>query len=269
MAVTEFYESRKMHLTAEGTTVMRVFTCTATDWNAGGDAGTTLPIVGDPWDVDIIRYDLRVTDINVYWLDNTNCRIEILYSTAGLSHSTHVPDAVSSKVEEFAMSTQPEVITDKYTDFTTGDRPSWGLAWEAASAGRKAADAPPITVHKANMTYSYKCNVSSWSYDTIRDAVGRINDSDMLVQWKSRVPGSLNRDAIYDATGDDTGKWLFHDFSARAVGDKNWELSLTFLYNDFGWNSPESVPINLYGTFDPFDLPWPTDLYDRQDEGLR
>jgi len=259
MAVTEHYTSREMHITKDGTTLTRIYTCTATDWNAQID----IPQVGDYWSEDIDRLDLRVTDVTCYWLSNTNCRVEVLYSSKGVSHRTNIPDKFSSYEHSFDLTTSPRVVA-KYWDATTSSVKVWAEEWTGDDDAL-----PELEKYFPHMTFSYKCNVSSWDYTTIMNSIGKVNDADMIVQWKARVPTKYNRDTHYDATGDDTGKWLFSGFTANTVGDANSELTFTFLYDPIGWNTPYGVSVNLYGTFSPFDLPFPDDVSTDVDDGIR
>ncbi len=131
MAVTELYTSRAMHITTAGTTITQIYTCSDDDLNAWGDDVTPLPVLGLPWSP--YREDLRVTDIRTWWLNNKNCRVEVLYSTQGLAYPRNLPDKTSSITTLFDFSYEPIILNnqdDKYWDYTDnageGGWTTWG-----------------------------------------------------------------------------------------------------------------------------------------------
>jgi len=162
MAVTEDYTSRGMHITKEGTTITQLYTCSDDDINAWGDGVTALPILGLPWSP--YREDLRVTDIRTWWLNNKNARVEVLYSTQGLSYPRNLPDKMSSITTVFDFNYEPLQLNlqdDKYYDFVDTAWTTWGIkfsvkytAWaaEAQVAGYIRTNDYVIYLCKENHT---------------------------------------------------------------------------------------------------------------------
>ncbi len=291
MAVTELYTSREMHITKEGTALTQIFTCSDTDLNNWGDGTTALPIIGQAWST--VREDLRVTDIRTWWLNNKNCRVEALYSTVGLAYRSHLPDKTSSITSEFDFSLVTEDAT-RYWNYhpTTSDErvvKIWADVWEAASANNTVDNVPPLQVLKPSIVHTLTFNIEQWKFSEIRRLIGTVNDADFIKEIiYKRIdgkPGTKPHWEPDDATGVDTGQWLFAGFNSRQVGDGNCEIVATFIYS-FGfildetqtdeknkypnmWNKPYGVTAYLYRRANFKNLPLPDDTDDDIDDGLR
>lgn len=254
MSITELWTSREMHITKDGTTITRYFTCTYDDWNAGTDGTTILPVIGDTW--NDVRPDLRVTDVRLYWIDNLNCRIECLYSTKGMGFREGETDKVASVRDSFDFSVQA-ISGMKFHDTDTNAQ-----EWPALYGSE---DAPDLIWYRPNITYTQKMYLSNWNFTTVKNAIGKVNNSDFISQYYVDVEG----DSV-DITGDDTGKWLFAGFNASQIRQGVYEILMTFLYNDEGWNTPHGASnIKMYGTANFSSLPFPTDTATEIDDGLR
>lgn len=317
MAVTELYTSREMHITKEGTTLTQIYTCTDTDLNAWGDGVTALPILGLAWSP--YREDLRVTDIRTWWLNNKNCRVEVLYSTQGLAYPRNLPDKQSSVTTMFDFSYEPIQLNnadDKYWDFldaegagapsTWGEKfkvkfPSWvtdtgylagngrendsviykcilahtssaadepGTGADYATYWEMIVELPPVPEPGPSITMTEKMNLTGWNWNDIINTIGKVNNTDWL---KSYIKILKNRRVSWiDITGDDTGKWLFAGFHCDEIGYRNYEITLHYIYNAAGWNTPYGIAIGLYQTANFISvLPYPVNPDDTVDDGLR
>jgi len=265
MAVVELYTSREMHITKVGTTIARFFSCSDTDWNAGGDDTTTLPVIGDKW--SDARPDLCVTDKTVRWRSNTECVVEVTYSRGGFNYPNNLPDTRSSIEETFDFSVQPIQLIgeDSFWDFTNSTSKSWRVHFQETYEGKEP---PPVPQPGPHVVWTAKMNVSQWSWNTIKDSLGKVNDRDTLAQYVS----SITRPNVWtDVTGDDTGFWLFVGFNATQIGNDNIQLLQTFQHSGVHkWNKPYSVAaMNIYQTANLLALPWPETEDDTVDDGLR
>lgn len=255
MAIAELYISREMHITKEGTTVSRYFSCSDSDWNAWTDGTTELPRIGDTWSDD--RPDLRVTDIRNRWRSNKECEVEVTYSKTGMSFREAETDKVASMRDTFDFSVQA-VSGMKFHD-TDDNAKEWPALYGSE-------DAPDLIWYRPNITYSIKMYLSNWQWNTVKDSIGKVNSADMMKQYYQKTG-----EDVVDITGDDTGKWLLAGFNATQTSQGVYEIVMQFLYNDEGWNTPHGVSssIKMYDTVDFNDLPWPTDNDTDIDDGLR
>jgi hypothetical protein len=256
MAVVELFTSREMHITKEGTTLTRYFSCSNTDWNAGGDGTTTLPIIGDTF--SDARPDLRVTDIRNRWRTNLECEVEVTYSKQGMSFRNRETDKVASMRDDFDFGVQA-VNALKFHD-TDGNAKEWPALYGDE-------DAPDLIWYRPSITYTAKMYLSNWDWNRVKDTIGKVNSSDFIKQYYIKK----GEEESIDISGDDTGKWLFSGFNATQVSQGVYEIIMQFQYNDEGWNTPHDVSstIKMYGTADFNLLPWPTDYDTTIDDGLR
>lgn len=264
MAVTELYTTREMHITKEGTTVTRYFTCSNVDFNNGGDGTITLPVVGDIWSDS--RPDLRVTDVRVYWLSNENCRYEATYSTRGMASREQRVNKVSSMRDVFDFNTQTVDVTAGGFKDTDGNPQIWADLWAAEGGNNTVENAPPLVRYVPNIVWTSIIYQENWIWNDVKDAFGKVNNTDFLKQYY------IEHGQKVDVTGDDTGKWLFAGFNATEVSEGVYELTMMFLYDDDGWNTPYGISSStkMYGTANfRTALPWPTDKDDYVDDGLR
>ncbi len=261
MAVSENYKSRQLHITDEGTVLKQFFNATAEDWT---DENPDIPKVNDYW---LNRLDLIVTDVWVTWLDNTNCFIEVVYSTKGNVYRKKRADKVASVDETFDFSVSVEDAS-KYWDEDAEAPAIWSETW-VANGGHEEDDVPPLSIYKPKLAFIQKMYLSTWDFNTIVNAIGKINSSDWIRQMV-RVEGRSRRNLFYDKTGDDTGLWLFAGFKAEQVGDANIEVTMEFIYSFEGWNTPYGVPgVYLYETTNFNALPFPTDRDNKTDDTIR
>lgn len=275
MAVIEIYTSREMHITKEGTTITQIFSCSNTDWNAGGDGTTTLPIIGEKW--SDARPDLCVTDIHNRWRSNLECIVEVTYSRGGFNYPHSLPDTRSSLEETFDFSFQPIQLIDEdpFWDFvsvdsdtgTAGTETAWKTHYRITYPS-KGIEPNPVPEPAPHIVWTIKMNVSTWSWVTIKNALGKVNDVDFLKQYrvtKSRPP------AWEDETENDSGFWLFVGFNAVQIGSGNIQVTYIFLHSGVRkWNEPWGVTdMNMYQKMNFWDLPFPEGEDDTVDEGLR
>lgn len=264
MAVTEDWPSRGMHITSEGTTITQIYTCSDDDINAGGDGTTALPILGKAWSP--YREDLRVTDIRYWWLNNKNARVEILYSTVGLSYPRHLPDKLSSVKPIFDFDYTPITLAegDTYWDYVAGESKEWTIAYQAVYPGKPIPSVPAVFPH---ISMTEKMNLTTWDWNDIESKIGKVNEKDFIAAWESERRG--RKVSWIDITGDDTGKWLFAGFHCEELGYQNYEVALVFLYDGVLWNKPYGVTTNMYEVTDFSGLPYPNNPDDTVNDGLR
>ncbi len=275
MAVVELYDSREQHITKIGSTTTRLFSCSDEDWNRKppGDGVIALPLIGDKWSDD--RPDLCVTDIRNRWRSNTECVVTAIYSRGGFSYPQALADTRSSIEETFDFSFQPIQLIgeDTFWDFVTVDstteKPGTGKKWKTHFQETYAnIEPPPVPEPGSHIILTSKMNVSTWSWNTIKDSIGKVNDADLIIQYKQ----AITRPPVWkDVTGNDTGYWLFTGFNATQIGNDNIQLMLTFQHSGIDvWNRPYGVKaMNMYETADFLQLPFPTGESDTVDDGLR
>ncbi len=260
MAVVEQFDSRKMHITDEGTVLTQFFNALADDWAAADPA---IPVVGDTWPD---RPDLVVTDVWLTWLDNTNCMIEAVYSTIGGVFKGKRANKISGVKDDFNFSL---VVDDasQYIDQDSGDPAVWSETWTADAAANNEDNTPPLSVFKPALTVTRTMYLPTWQFNDIAFAIGKINNSDWLNQTITLYSGTIP--FTYDVTGDDTGKWLFSGYDAVQVGIESVQITMEFIYNFDGWNNPYGVTAFLYSSANFNGLPFPTDRDDRSNNALR
>ena len=275
MAVTENYKSRQMHITKEGTTITQIFDCIGNDLQFAGTNG--LPLIGTPW--DLYRSDLRCSDIRIIWKDNINATVEALFSSDGRWHKENQPDKISSIRNTFDFVVEEKEI-ESYKNWVDGGEPKdWAAEYAAEYNSQNGADpttTPKLSKYYTNITFTERMNVPHWSWDAIRNIVGRVNSSDFLRQMKLQYP---NRDIEYDVTGDDTGNWLCAGVHVETVGDENAEVTITYLYKEqpdgtnAGWqnevNGNVKITTNMYEAANFFQRTLPTSNDNTSDDALR
>lgn len=262
MTVKESFESRKMHITDEGTTLTQVFSAVADDWI---NADPAIPVIGDYWES---RPDLIVTDVWLYWLDNINCRIEAVYSTKGGTYREKRADKTASVQENFNFSLTVDDAANYIDQLSEPTQPKiWAEVWAADHAANTKENVPPLSIYKPTLTFTREMYLSGWLFNTIADAIGTVNSSDWIKQTVNVWDGK--RDVFYDITGDDTGKWLFSGYDASKEGDLNVKVIMEFTYSFTGWNKPHGVAANLYPTYDFNALPFPKDVNNKVDDTIR
>ncbi len=260
MAVVEQFNSRKMHITDEGTVLTQFFKATAEDWAAADPA---IPKVGDVWPD---RTDLVVTDVWQTWLDNVNTMIEVVYSTIGGVFKGKRANKSSGVKDDFNFSLTVE-DGSQYVDQVSGDATTWSVVWAAADPSATEDNAAPLSIFKPALTVTRTMYLTTWDFNDIAFAIGKINNSDWLKQTKIFYSGIIP--FAYDVTGDDTGKWLFSGYDAVQVGIESVQVTMEFIYNFDGWNNPYGVAANLYSFANFNGLPFPVERTDVPDNSLR
>jgi len=254
--IKESYQSRELHVTKDGTTLQQYFTINSQDFYLWYDQYTRLPVIGDFW---AAMPTLICSDINVRWLSQDKATVEALYSTRGEGAISAVPDKVSSMRYRFSIVSTQEQIKS-YRNTTDRIQYDWPVTWGAAK-GMDIDLAPALYKNAAGIALTIDVYLSKWNFGTVADNIGKINETDFLKQMVQARPNN-RKITEFDATGDDTGLWLFNGCNVETVGKGNAQLSYLFLQNSEGWNTTDGVETGHIESFNFFDLPWPDDTND-------
>ncbi len=263
MAITEDWNSREIHNTHEATTLIRIFTMTTSDWESGGDGTITLPVVGQALDAD--HEDIRVTDIKCAWLNNTDCRATYTYSTRGFFNKSKRADKITSNVDSFNFTLGSD-SGENFKNFL-GIEKQWSVLWTASGGDRTPENAPPLLKYTPQIVWTQRMYLSTWDFGLIADRVGTINSAPFLKEYLNEQISRRGGSIIY--ISGDTWKWLFAGFESTEVGYNRHEISMSFVFNDDGWNTPYGVTTNMYATYDFNLLPKPNDENSSWDLSLR
>ena len=246
MAISEYYTSRTMHITADGVTVDVSLTMTWEDFSFGYDSNWTLPDIGDSIEVLMLdglrnRDDLRCTDIQTVVLDNVNCRVNYLFSTESTDGRREREDQIASW--DFKYSTEMEICSDDVYFQTNAAGSSftqkkWSEEWVDTYGG--SADYSPPTfsryVPKLMLTLNiFGSSLYSSAFQTYLE--GRVN-SVSFYKWiydkldeAGRIPaGSEAPDSS------DVGYWLCMDADMERKRYNCFNYNFIFEYNNIGWN---------------------------------
>ena len=268
MAVKELFNSRKLHVTHEARTIVKKYACTTADWANGGDSNITFPNIGDEFSDD--NDDLRVTDITVDWRDNTNIFVNITYSTRGFFSHSNRADKISSIVDSFDMNVSVESADKTFTNFA-GVIVDWPALWAAQGGSNTVDNAPPLAKYVPDVVWRQKMYVTEWNFDEMSAMVGTINATPFLPDYTTSTyvytQGSGNQTVI--ASNSDVHKWLFAGFQTTDVGYQRQEITMTFLFNRKGWNTPYGFQTVMYIQADFGVLPRPNNEDDTWDLGIR
>jgi len=145
------------------------------------------------------------------------------------------------------------------------NEPGTGALW--TDVWEPLIELPPVPKPAANIVMVEKMNLNTWDWNAIKNTIGKVNESDWLKAYIKKLRD--RRIAWVDVTGDDTGKWLFSGFHCDEIGYRNYEVTLTYIYNYDGWNTPYSLTLGIYETANFDVLPYPDDPDDTVNDGLR
>jgi len=240
MAVIESVNSRQFHSTKEGATITQIFHCLGTDLPYAGING--LPLVGYYW--QSYTSELRCTDIQVFWLDGSNCRVEALYSTRGSEYIEERPNKIPSWRCGFDFSVEGTDL-DTYLEYATNNTTNWEAEYWAVK-GEGIPPAPPVTVYKPKIIYWDRIFLPGFSFTRMKNLIGGVNNQDFLKQLRDYYQGQRPIPYYVEDTADDTGHWLLAAMKVDMVGQDNWEIYVEYWFSYDGWNSPYNVPINYY-----------------------
>ncbi len=245
MAITEFWDSQEMHVTAEGSTATRVFTCTWADALAGTDGIFVLPVIGNFWSPE--RQDLRCTDLDLKALGRVNVRVTAFFSTEKSSvRRKRREDHVASWEENFELYLEETPVTTYY-DTVAEEYKSWEKQWTGD------VDKRPELFHllpKANWNIS--CYSSSNRYAQILTHINKTNSNAFL---KTYFLTWANSDIKTDddpelSSWTDIDRWMFVGARANRIRTTCWRYDYSFLYDPNGWNTQHGVNTFQYETFD-------------------
>ena len=148
---------------------------------------------------------------------------------------------------------------------SAADEPGTGAEW--ATYWTRVVELPPVPEPDALIVMTEKMNLSGWDWNAIKESIGKVNDADWLKAYVRKL--RTRRVTWIDITGDDTGHWLFTGFHCEEIGYRNYEATLTYTHNYAGWNAPYGLTLGLYQTANFNVLPYPTDIDDYVNDGLR
>ncbi len=254
MAVTELFESREAHETKDGTTMTRVWATTWSDW----DDGTFNYFVGNVLEFTTSYDEMRITDIRIRALDNTNIIVTALYSTeATTSKQKAVPDVKESWEETLDFGSQENSLT-RYVHFEipvrlfdangniipndSGVEKNWADVW--TESGGVAANTPELMYQETRATYIVTIYGSQLFMKRMVNHLNTINRDEFISEYFSE------QDDVSDDTvqWDDRGMWLFKACPIERVRHNCWRYDLTFELNPLGWNNQNGLEVNLYLT---------------------
>lgn len=267
MAIKELWDSQEMHVTAEGTTATRKFTCTWAEALTGNDGTYWLPVIGNFWSDN--RRDLICTDLDM----TANGRVNVIVSAF---FSTEKSSVRRKRREDFAESWQEnlevyaeEVPVTDYLNYTVPNNgknsavteKKWTEVWETTT-GSKPETAPDLFQLQAKAAWHLTVYGSSFRSAQILTHVTEINRFDFMKPYLSVWQQSeILTDDDPDITGfTDIGRWMFMGARVDRIRPICWQYDYTFLYEPNGWNTPKEyegtaakVTTNMYPAFD-FEL---------------
>ena len=168
MAVTENWQSRKMRITMEGTTITQIYSASADDFDAWI---APLPVIGDYWSD---RGDLRCTDINVRWITDSTCNIVCFWSTENLGY---VQKRAGTEIS-FDFNIEQNSV-EAYRD-TDGAWIDWESAWTSGGEAFTAENKPELLQYVPRLTATVKVYAEHWTWNVINNGLGRINKTDFI-----------------------------------------------------------------------------------------
>ncbi len=245
MAIIEFWDSQEMHVTVEGSTATRVFTCTWEEALAGTDGTFTLPVIGNFWSPE--RQDLLCTDLDLKALGRVNVRVTAFFSTEKASVRRKRRENNSESWEENLEIYLEETPVTTYYDTVAGGYKKWSEEW----TGDK--DKIPDLFHLTpKASWNISCYSSSNRYSQILTHINKINSNAFL---KTYFLNWASSDILVDddpnlATWTDVEEWMFIGARGNRVRSTCWRFDYTFLYDPNGWNTQHGVDTFQYETFD-------------------
>lgn len=279
MAIEERVSSRDQHYTRDIDTITQIFTATWAEAEAKTDGTNSLPYLGTPFSP--ARPDLIIVDERRRALpkNDTHCEIIFTYSNGGQPYPQSIPETVASVTQDFDFTYTPS-NSDTYYDWGTSKEEEWTDIY-----GGTKGNAPPRIPEGPQMTMVISGNVTTWDFDDVKDAIGRVNDRNFLDVYVERWLVSPEGLDIYperigfDVPYDDAGYWLFAGFHSELIGRDisstsgypNYRIQETFIYSpDWKWNAPYGITgYQAYLTTNFTSLPRPTQRNSAFETGLR
>lgn len=279
MAIVELWDSQEMHVTAEGTTATRRFSCTWAEAVAGTDGTNWLPKIGWYWAVD--RQDLLCTDLDLKANGRTNVIVDALFSTDNHLRRKRKEDFAESWEESLDIFTQEVPVKTylRYTNPADGGHSAvtektWADVWKAA--GGDPEKTPELYQAQPRATWSISCFGKSNRIAQILSVVGYVNQEKFITPYfKDKQKSDIKTDNDPTIpTFSDAGKWMFMGARVNRIRKDCWRHDYTFMYDQNGWNTPveiegtnSQVTTNMYPTFDTDILFVGMELTDEDGEG--
>lgn len=278
MAITESKESREVTETTFGSTMRRIFNALWTDWDNVFDIFVGDLLGNSTLDGDFVSdvRGLRVTQAGTRYLNQTNCKIVVFYSTANTSDQQAIADQAGSWREEFDIGSD-EDSTIIYHDFGSDEWQGRQVAegnykWNDTegtynifrpslfdSAGSIITDTignqeiPELLIRKGELRHRITAYSSTLYLDRILNRLNYVNGLNFISRYynTAQVTGISHDVGILV---NDIGKWLFVGCPIRRVGKNNWEYNFEFLYDNTGgrsdttggWNWQHGIRVNIY-----------------------
>ena len=253
MAVTEYKDSREMHVTMDGTTLTAIYDCTWDDWD---NQVADLPRIGDYW---YGRPDMICTDITTRTHDNTNCRITAIFSTDGMENIQRLADQAGSWTDTMDVQLT-EVDSDKYHRLTDGSDVNFVDEWLALSVTHTIDNKPLFSQSHVSPTLFVRCYGSTHYISRLLDNVNHVN-SDRFLEGYTALKALNQPYYKTDVTSEnDIEKWKLSGVRATLVRAGVYEYEFVFQWSPGGWNTQHGVDHYMYGTavfmdlFDGMDL---------------
>ncbi len=257
MATTEDVLSQEFEETAEGVTILRIFSSTYTDYNTGSALFRSIPYqVGHPFPYrigDALNYDslsfpvttqktaaLRVTHISVRGVDAENIKVEVFYSTAIPTVVQKMqPDTNASWEENFSISSvqadreewrqdSASALMDRF--MTREDRggalQKWSDRWAADGTG---GTAPDLVTYEPNWTFSPTTYSRTLHINRILTFQLSVNNEDWMFSYFKNLATRNGSQLLGSEPG---------------LADTDWSINDLILYPSF---SPESFVLGDVG----------------------
>lgn len=271
MSTVEQVESQAFHQTTEGTTMLRVFNTTYTDFliGKGGVWPNSFPYFvgdsllesvgwGDPAFAAIagapLTYSLRISDIQTRAIDNINIRVEVFYSNVlPTVIEKRKPDTSASWEESFSMNSSVTSTDDIYYTGQTsaqatilrGSFASGKTSWlddDWLKAGNDEDDDPGNETYTSNIVWNLTLYSSTMRYERMTNYYLSVNTETTwahdyfttLAKNNGFWSGSTPTTHLSDfgiPARTDLGRWLITDINIRRERFDSWRYDIVMSFN--------------------------------------
>ena len=289
--MTEDFDSRQIHITKDGIAMQMAWTATWDEWD-GYLTNNNLPKIGqNPVFTDRGggyftssnqgRKDVKCTDVQVYAIDNVNCRIVALFSTENSDSRKEEEDVITSW--DFRFDTDLEVNTgDTYYTYESASedyvsetsttkiytpaawaKKSFATEWVDTYGGSEDDTPPELVIYRPRLTMTVNLYGSKMYWYRISQACeGKVNSTNfvnwLIIKLAGRLPAYETPDP------NDNYKWLCMNATVERTRYNCFNYEFNFRYNSNGWNKIRDangsladmkvyVPFNFQYMFESMD----------------
>ena len=199
---------------------------------------------------------MRVTELTQNGIDNENTNVTVFYSTVNSPATEAIPDAASSWVETFDISSVDEAVTT-FTNQFTGEVVDWAADWANRKLEGASDTVPELVIRNGNLVFSVTMYATKLYFNRIAFSLNRINGVNFLNNYfgfppQSNIPNDVN---IQDFL-----QWLFVACPITRVAKNTFRYDFTFEFSGnrvgsgftFGWNEIEGIEVVRYDDTNPF-----------------